>query len=172
MAKLSLSTKNKSAGMTCSGQPHASREYQMRQNQRDIAVFRERMCRLAENLTGWLAGHGVGIILRESVPAKDAVATSTVPAIVLCRGRNYAGFIPQALYSVKGGMQLKGEVCLTVDNPERSPRTEKYMLCMAEHLLSTADWAIHNTGRSPGKGKVLTRELLLVVLAPLFDTTT
>lgn len=147
------------------------REYLLRRNQQDIAEFRERLFRLADDLTRWLAGRGVSITLREGAPARAPEATWTAPVIVLRHGRNYAGFTPQALYSVKGDVQLKGDVCLAVDNPGRSPRTDKYQLYMAGHLLSTADWAIYNAGRSPGKGRVLTREQALVVLSPLFDFT-
>ena len=110
--------------------------------------------------------HEVTITVREMVPTAS-VGVYTIPGIVLQCGRNWAGFIPQALYSVKGGIQLKDEVSLAVDNPRRQPRTEKYMLCLPGHLLSTADWAIHRDERTPGK--VLTRELLMTALAPLFD---
>lgn len=171
MTETGAHTKSQKAGATPAGRQHAGREYQDRQRLKDITVFRERMGRLADNLTEWLAGQDVSITLRERVPASNPAGTFTVPVIVLCCGRNYAGFTPQALYSVKGNIQLKGEVCLAVDNPGRSPRTEKYMLCMAGHLLSTAYWAMYSAGRAPGKGRVLTREVLLTVLAPLFDIT-
>ncbi|MFZ4169103.1 hypothetical protein ACEV60_10585 [Enterobacter ludwigii] len=146
----------------------ASREQRQQQAQQDIVAFRERMQRLADNLTEWLEGHEVSITVREMIPVASPGAY-TIPVIVLHHGGNWAGFTPQALYSVRGGIQLKGEVCLAVDNPRRRPRTEKYMLCMPGHLLSTADWAIHSDGRAPGKGKVMTRELLLAAIAPLFD---
>ncbi|MEI9745822.1 hypothetical protein [Enterobacter ludwigii] len=106
--------------------------------------------------------------MRERGPVATAGAY-TVPGLVLHCGRNRAGFTPQALYSVKGGIQLKSEVTLAADNPRRRPRTEKYMLCMPGHLLSTADRAIRPDVRTPGKGKVLTRELLMAAIAPLFD---
>ncbi|WP_124966008.1 hypothetical protein [Trabulsiella odontotermitis] len=147
------------------------REQRQLQTLQDIGTFRERMERLADNLAEWLAEHEVTITVREMVPVRSAGAY-TVPGIVLCHGRNWAGFTPQALYSVKGGIQLQGEVTLAVDNPRRRPRTEKYMLCMPGHLLSTADWAIHRDERIPGKGRVLTRELLIATIAPLFDDTT
>lgn len=149
-------------------QRRASREQRQLQTLQDIGMFRERMLRLADNLMAWLEGHEVTITVREMLPVATAGAY-TLPCIVLQCGRNWAGSIPQALYSVKGGIQLKDEVSLAVDNPRRQPRTEKYMLCLPGHLLSTADWAIHRDERTPGKGKVLTRELLMTALAPLFD---
>lgn len=96
-----------------------------------------------------------------------AVATAgveTIPGSVLHCGRNRAGFIPQALYSVKGVIQLKREVTLALDKPRHLP-----MLCMPGHLLPTDDWAIHSDERTPGKRKVLTREFLMTALARLFD---
>ncbi|WP_439412984.1 hypothetical protein [Enterobacter ludwigii] len=150
------------------GRQRANRERVKQQTQQDIAAFRERMQRLADNLTAWLGGNEVTIIVREMVPVASADAY-TIPGIVLHSGRNWAGFIPQALYSVRGGIQLKGEVSLVVDNPRHQPRAEKHILCMPGHLLSMADWAIHDTGRTPGQGKVLTRALLLAAIAPLFD---
>lgn len=166
MTGLSVSTKKRGAGRAPAG-----RGYQARRYQQDITAFRERMCRLADNLALWLVGRDVSITLQERAPARNTAAAWTVPVIVLRHGRNYAGFTPQALYCVKGDVQLKGEVHLAVDNPCRSPRTEKYQLYMAGHLLSTADWAIYNAGRVPGRGQVLTRERVLDVLAPLFDVT-
>ncbi|MEH4990256.1 hypothetical protein ACOY5P_23275 [Enterobacter asburiae] len=170
MAESGVSAKNHGGKATTGRRQRARREKQQRLPNRDITAFRERMQRLAENLTEWLEGYEVSITLREMVPVSSAGAY-TIPAIALRYGRNWAGFTPQALYSVKGGIQLKGEVTLAVDNSRRHPRTEKYMLCMPGHLLSTADWAIHSTGRTPGKGRVLTRELLLAAIAPLFDDT-
>lgn len=168
MAELSVGTQEYETSVTSGRRQRASREQRQLQTLEDIGTFRERMQRLADNLTAWLEGHEVTITVRERVPAATA-GVYTLPGIVLHSGRNWAGFIPQALYSVKGGIQLKGEVTLAVDNPRRQPRTEKYMLCMPGHLLSTADWAIHRDERTPGKGKVLTRELLMTALAPLFD---
>jgi len=168
MAELSLVAQEHDTNAMKGGRQRASREQRRQQTLRDITEFRERMQRLAENLTTWLEGSKVSITVREMVPVESAGAY-TIPGIVLHSGRNWAGFTPQALYSVKGGIQLKGEVCLAVDNSRCRPRTEKYMLCMPEHLLSTADWAIHGVGCTPGQGKVLTRELLLTAIAPLFD---
>lgn len=168
MAELSAVAKVHEMNAVTGRRQRACREQRQLQTLQDIGTFRERMQRLADNLTAWLEGHEVSISVRERVPAATAGAY-TIPAIVLHCGRNWAGFTPQALYSVKGGIQLKGEVSLVVDNPRRHPRTEKYMLCMPGHLLSTADWAIHRDERKPGKGKVLTRELLMAALAPLFD---
>lgn len=170
MAELSVGALEYETSVTPGKRQRARSEQQQLQTLQDIRMFRERMQRLADNLTAWLEGYEVTIIVRERVPVATAGAY-TIPGIVLHRGRNWAGFTPQALYSVKGGIQLKGEVTLAVDNSRRHPRTEKYMLCMPGHLLSTADWAIHSTGRTPGKGRVLTRELLLAAIAPLFDDT-
>ncbi|WP_049857446.1 hypothetical protein [Trabulsiella odontotermitis] len=166
MAELSVMAEAGEVSAATGRRQRASREQRRQQTLRDIAAFRERMQRLADSLVMWLEGSGVSITLREMTPVSTAGAY-TIPGIVLQRGRNWAGFTPQALYSVKDGIQLKGEVCLTVDNPRRRPRTEKYMLCMPGHLLSTADWAIHSAGCRPGKGKELTRELLLAAVAPL-----
>lgn len=168
MAELSVVAKVHEMNTVTGRRQRASREQRQWQTLEDIGTFRERMQRLADNLTAWLEGHEVTITVRERVPVAMAGAY-TIPGIVLRSGRNRAGFIPQALYSVKGGIQLKGEVTLAVDNPRRHPRTEKYMLCLPGHLLSTADWAIYRDERTPGKGKVLTRELLMTALAPLFD---
>ena len=165
MAELSVGALANETSVSSGRRQRASREQRQLQTLQDIGTFRERMQRLADNLTAWLEGSEVTITVRERVPVATAGAY-TIPGIVLHSGRNWAGFIPQALYSVKGGIQLKGEVSLVVDNPRRQPRTEKYMLCLPGHLLSTADWAIHPDGRTPGEGKVLTRE---VALAPLFD---
>ncbi len=165
---VSLATEKREMNTTGGRRMRASRAQRERQIQLDISTFRERMLRLADNLTVWLEGRDVVIIRREMVPA-SAAGAYTVPGIVLRHGRNWAGFTPQALYSVKGGTELKGEVHLVTDNPHRSPRTEKYMLCMSGHLLSTADWAIHSAGCTPDRGKIMTRELLLAAIAPLFD---
>ncbi|MFP2431071.1 hypothetical protein [Enterobacter ludwigii] len=144
-----------------------SREQQLQQIRQDITLFRDRMLGLADNLAEMVQGRGIDITLREMAPIESAGAY-TIPCIALCCGRNWAGFTPQALYSVKDGIQLKGEVCLVVDKPGRRPRTVKYMLCMPEHLMSAADWAIHLDERASGKWKVLTRDLLLAAIAPLF----
>ncbi|WP_149330629.1 hypothetical protein [Citrobacter braakii] len=168
MAELSVAAEGHGTNAITGKRQRASSEQREPQTQQDIAVFRERMQRLADNLTEWLEGHEVSISVREMILIATGDAY-TLPGIVLRCGRNWAGFTPQALYSVKGGIQLKGEVSLVVDNSRRHPRTEKYMLCMPGHLLSTADWAIHSDGRAPGKGKVMTRELLLAAIAPLFD---
>ena len=168
MAELNVAAEEHGTNAISGKRRRARREEQLRQTRQDIAAFRERMQRLADNLTEWLEGYEVSIIRREMVPVSSAGAY-TIPCIALRCGRNWAGFTPQALYSVKGGIQLKGEVTLVVDNSRRHPRTEKYMLCMPGHLLSTADWAIHSAGCTLGKGKVLTRELLMAAIAPLFD---
>lgn len=168
MAELSAVAKVHEMNAVTGRRQRASREQRQLQTLQDIGTFRERMQRLADNLTEWLEGREVTITVREMLPVATEGAY-TLPGIVLQSGRNWAGFIPQALYSVKGSIQLKGEVTLAVDNPRRRPRTEKYMLCLPGHLLSTADWAIHRDERTPGKGKVLTRELLMTALAPLFD---
>lgn len=170
MAELSAGALAYETSVTPGRRQRVSREQRQLQTLQDIGMFRERMQRLADNLTAWLEGNGVTITVRERAPVPAVTnGAYTLPCIVLHCGRNWAGFTPQALYSVKGGIQLKGEVTLTVDNPRRQPRTEKYMLCLPGHLLSTADWAIHRDERTPGKGKVLTRELLMTALAPLFD---
>ncbi|MCU6244143.1 hypothetical protein ACOY5P_17560 [Enterobacter asburiae] len=166
MAELSVIVQEHEVNAVYGRRQRASREQRQLQTLQDIGEFCERMQRLADNLTAWLEGHEVTITVREMVPTAS-VGVYTIPGIVLQCGRNWAGFIPQALYSVKGGIQLKDEVSLAVDNPRRQPRTEKYMLCLPGHLLSTADWAIHRDERTPGK--VLTRELLMTALAPLFD---
>ncbi|MGP8939918.1 hypothetical protein V1605_11990 [Enterobacter soli] len=168
MAELSVGALEYEMSVTPGRRQRASCEQRQLQTLQDIGTFRERMQRLAENLMAWLEGNEVTITVREMLPTASTGAY-TLPGIVLHCGRNWAGFTPQALYSVKGGIQLKGEVTLAVDNPRRHPRTEKYVLCMPGHLLSTADWAIHRDERTPGKGKVLTRELLMTALAPLFD---
>ncbi|KAF6706030.1 hypothetical protein G9387_06405 [Enterobacter hormaechei] len=168
MAELNVAAEEHGTNAKAGKRQRVRREEQLRQNRQDIAAFRERMQRLADNLTEWLEGYEVSITRREMVPVSSAGAY-TIPCIALHCGRNWAGFTPQALYSVKGGIQIKGEVTLAVDNSRRHPRTEKYMLCMPGHLLSTADWAIHPAGRLPDKGNVLTRELLMRALAPLFD---
>lgn len=168
MAELSVGVLEYETSVTHGRRQRASREQQQLQTLLDIGTFRERMQRLADNLTAWLEGHEVTITVREMVPVATAGAYS-IPGIVLHCGRNWAGFTPQALFSVKGGIQLKGEVTLAVDNSRHCPRTEKYMLCIPGLLLSTADWAIHPDGRTPDKGKVLTRELLMAAIAPLFD---
>lgn len=166
MVELSVAAQGQDTKVMTRGRPRVSHEQRMQQTLRDIAEFRERMLRLADNMAVWLGGREVNITVKEMVPVSSAGAY-TIPGIVLHSGRNWAGFIPQALYSVKGNVLLKGEVSLTVDSPRRRPRTEKYMLCMPGHLLSAADWAIHSAGKAPGKGKVLTRELLLAAIAPL-----
>lgn len=168
MAEVSVAAKEHGTNVTAGRRQRASREQRQQQTQQDMAAFREWMNRLADNLAEWLEGNEVSITVRDMIPVATAGAY-TIPGIVLHCGRNWAGFTPQALYSVKGGIQLKGEVCLVVDNPRRHPRTEKYMLCMPGHLLSTADWAIRPDDRASGKGRVLTRELLLAAIAPLFD---
>jgi hypothetical protein len=168
MEELSVGALEYETSVTPGRRQRARREQRQLQMLQDIGTFRERMQRLADNLAEWLEEHEVTITVREMMPVRSAGAY-TVPGIVLCRGRNWAGFTPQALYSVKGGIQLQGEVTLAVDNPRCQPRTEKYMLCMPGYLLSTADWAIHRDERTPGKGRVLTRELLMTALAPLFD---
>ncbi|WP_245939533.1 hypothetical protein [Yokenella regensburgei] len=168
MVELNVAAEDHGTKAISGKRQHVRRTEQLRQTRHDIATFRERMQRLADNLTEWLEGYEVSITRREMVPVSSTGAY-TIPCIALRCGRNWAGFTPQALYSVKGGIQLKGEVTLAVDNFRRHPRTEKYMLCMPGHLLSTADWAIHPAGRTPGKGKVLTRELLMAAIAPLFD---
>ncbi|AHE72510.1 hypothetical protein M942_04260 [Enterobacter ludwigii] len=168
MAELSVVAKVHEMNAVTGRRQRASREQRQWQTLEDIGTFRECMQRLADNLTAWLEGHEVTITVRERVPVSSAGAY-TIPCITLRCGRNWAGFTPQALYSVKGGIQLKDEVTLVIDNPRRRPRTEKYILCMPGHLLSTADWAIHPDGRTPDKGKVLTRGLLMAALSPLFD---
>ena len=170
MTELRLSAGKCVANTASGGRQQSSRERLKQQNRQDIAEFRERMLRLADSLVGWLDGYDVDITLREISPVNTAGAY-TIPGIVLCHRRNWAGFTPQALYSEKGGGQLKGEVCLAVDNPGRRPRTEKYMLGMAGHPLSAADWIIYKDSRTPGKGKELTRKQLLAAVESLFDDT-
>ncbi|MEI9745809.1 hypothetical protein [Enterobacter ludwigii] len=43
------------------------------------------------------------------------------------------------------------------------------MLSMSGYLLSAADRATHYDGSTPGKGTVLTSELLMTAIVPLFD---
>ncbi|HDR2590205.1 hypothetical protein ACEV60_20395 [Enterobacter ludwigii] len=69
------------------------------------------MRRLADNLAVWSEGRDIDTSLQEVVLVTSAGAY-TVPGIVLRYGRNWVGFTPQALYSVKGGAELKGEVTL------------------------------------------------------------
>lgn len=168
MMELSVTAEGHGANAVTGKRQRARRAQQELQIRQDIAAFRERMQRLADILATWLEGSEIGITLREMVHGTPAGAY-TLPAIVLRHGRNWAGFMPQALYSATGGIQFKGEVTLAVDNPRRHPRTEKYMLCMQGHRLSTSGWVIYGGGHTPGKGKVLTRELLLAAIAPLFD---
>lgn len=168
MAELSAGAQEHETSVTPGRRQRTRREQRQLQTLQDIGTFRERMQRLADNLAEWLEGRAVTITVRKMVPVARAGAY-TIPGIVLCHGRNWAGFTPQVLYSVQGGIQLQGEITLAVDNPRRQPRTEKYMLCMPGHLLSTAGWAIHRDERTPGEGKVLTRTLLMAALAPLFD---
>ncbi|HBC0589387.1 TPA: hypothetical protein I3599_004762, partial [Enterobacter cloacae] len=59
MAELNVVAEEHGTNAKAGKRQRARREEQLRQTRQDIAAFRERMQRLADNLTEWLEGYEV-----------------------------------------------------------------------------------------------------------------
>ena len=112
----------------------------------DIQTFRARMKTLVSQVDEWLKGSGVEVTIIENEYHDDSIGimagnTSNlgrylVSSVRLKNDTKTASITPIAIY----GYGAAGRAALTLENPNRAPRTTKYFLTLNKDDLS---WYIH-----------------------------
>lgn len=112
----------------------------------DIQTFKTRMKDLVNQVDKWLKGSGVEVTILENEHHDSSIGimagnTSNlgrylVSSIRLKNDTKTASITPIAIY----GYAAAGRATLTLENPNRAPRTTKYFLTLDKEDLS---WYIH-----------------------------
>lgn len=102
----------------------------------DIKTFRTRMKDLVNQVDEWLKGSGVEVTIIENEHHDSSIAIMAgdssnlgrypVSSIRLKNGTKTASITPIAIY----GYAAAGRATLTLENPNRAPRTVKYCLIL------------------------------------------
>jgi|APAga8741243762_1050094.scaffolds.fasta_scaffold02047_10 hypothetical protein len=130
----------------------------------DIQTFRTRMKVLVNQVEQWLKDSGVEITIIENEHHDDSVGIMAgdssnlrrylINSIRLKNGTKTAAITPIAIY----GYGAAGRAALTLENPNRAPRTTKYFLTLDKDDLS---WYIHPENQPAARpGQPRQRDLL------------
>ncbi|TBL63852.1 hypothetical protein [Hafnia paralvei] len=126
---------------------------------KDIQEFRSRVFSLAKQVEQWLHGTGIQVSIGskrlhdETVSfamGNSAHGSYEVTTVQLQNNTKSARIEPEWLY----GLGLKGSVELVIDTPNRSPRQQKFSLCMGPN----ESWLISRDGQRKNEGETLTEE--------------
>lgn len=135
---------------------------------KDIQEFRSRVFSLAKQVEQWLHGTGVQVSIGskrlDDETVSFALSNSTcssyeITTVQLRNNTKSAKIEPEWLY----GFGLKGSVVLVIDTPNRSPRQQKFGLCMGPD----ESWIISREGQRRGEGETLTEETFFMALESL-----
>lgn len=133
----------------------------------DIKLFQSKMSSLAQQVQSWLDGSGIAVVIGTTNLHEQFIDTHmcrySIANVLMKNGSKTARITPECLY----GIGFKGGVSLTVDNPSRAPRQQKFSLFMQRRSQNHEGWILIRENQPSTDGIILTEDAFFQAIAGL-----
>lgn len=139
----------------------------------EIKQFQSKTLSLVQQIQSWLDGSGIAVVQGTTNLHDDTVdyllgngsslSRYSIANILMKNGSKTARITPEYLY----GIGSKGCLSLTVDNPSRASRQQKFSLFMQGHNRNDEGWILTRKDQPSTNGVILTEETFFEAISGL-----